>query len=107
MGAGQPASYFFGAGMIFKKKVDADPGERALWGDLMSLGFVFPIAITLGFFLGRWIGGWFGRPVLGQWVGLVWGIATAFYELYKVSQRMSRRDEAELKRLQDDKAPHD
>ena len=64
-------------------------------------GFVFPIAITLGFFLGRWIGGWFGRPVPGQWVGLVWGIATAFYELYKVSQRMSRRDEAELKRLQE------
>jgi len=91
--------------VIFKKKVDADPGERALWGDLMSLGFVFPIAITLGFFLGRWIGGWFGRPAVGQWVGLVWGIATAFYELYKVSQRMSRRDEAELKRLQGGKDP--
>jgi hypothetical protein len=39
-------------------------------------------------------------------VGLVWGIATAFYELYKVSQRMSRRDEAELKRLLDGKDPH-
>ena len=93
-------------GVIFKRNEGADPGERALWGDLMSLGFVFPIAITLGFFLGRWIGGWFGRPVPGQWVGLLWGIATAFYELYKVSQRMSRRDEAELKRLQDEKNPH-
>ncbi|MFN7958501.1 MAG: AtpZ/AtpI family protein [Holophagaceae bacterium] len=92
--------------MIFKRKVDADPGERALWGDLLSLGFVFPIAITLGFFLGRWIGGWFGRPVLGQWVGLVWGIATAFYELYKVSRRMTRRDEADLKRFQDKQDPH-
>lgn len=89
--------------MFKRDKGDASPGERALWGDLMSLGFVFPVAITLGFFLGRWIGGLFGHPVGGQWVGLVWGIATAFYELYKVSRRMSKRDEAELKRAQEGK----
>lgn len=91
--------------VIFKKKVEADPGERALWGDLMSLGFTFPICITLGFFLGRWIGGHFGHPALGQWVGLVWGIAAAFWELYKVNRRMTRRDEAELKRAQEGREP--
>ena len=71
-----------------------DPKERALWGDLMSLGMVFPIAIVLGFFLGRWIGARFGHPAAGQWVGLIWGIATGFWELFKVSARMSRMDEA-------------
>jgi len=91
--------------VILKRKVDADPGERALWGDLMSLGFMFPICITLGFFLGRWMGGWFGRPTVGQWVGLIWGIAAAFWELYKVNRRMTRRDEAEWKRQSEQKDP--
>lgn len=87
-----------GVGLL--RKADADPGERALWGDLMSLGLTFPLCITLGFFLGRWLGGLLGHPTRGQWLGLVWGIAAAFWELYKVNQRMNRRDEAELKRLQ-------
>ncbi|MFM8234687.1 MAG: AtpZ/AtpI family protein [Holophagaceae bacterium] len=57
---------------------------------MSSIAFVFPIAITLGFFLGKWIGGWFGRPILGQWLGLGWGIASAFWELFKTSQRLNR-----------------
>jgi hypothetical protein len=92
--------------VILKRGTEADPGERALWGDLLSLGFVFPICITLGFFLGRWIGGWFGHRAVGQWVGLVWGISTAFWELYKVNRRLTRRDEAELKRAREDQEPH-
>lgn len=86
--------------MIFKRSEGSDPGERALWGDLMSLGLTFPICIALGFFLGRWIGGRFGHAVAGQWVGLAWGIVTAFWELYKVNRRMAKRDAEELKRLQ-------
>lgn len=66
--------------------------ERALWGDLLSLGMVFPIAIALGFFLGRWIGGKFGHPQAGQFIGLIWGVATGFWELYKVTERMNRMD---------------
>ncbi|WP_257305002.1 AtpZ/AtpI family protein [Geothrix campi] len=90
--------------MIFRRgSRDADPGERALWGDLMSMGLTFPLCITLGFFLGRWIGGRFGHPATGQWVGLVWGIATAFWELYKVNRRMAKRDAEELERLKEGK----
>jgi hypothetical protein len=40
-------------------------------------------------------------------VGLVWGIATAFWELYKVNRRMAKRDADELKRLDDGKGPHE
>ncbi|WP_243382656.1 AtpZ/AtpI family protein [Geothrix alkalitolerans] len=93
--------------MIFKRNEGSDPGERALWGDLMSLGLTFPICIALGFFLGRWIGGRFGHAAAGQWVGLVWGIVTAFWELYKVNQRMAKRDAEELKRLKDGKDRHE
>lgn len=73
-------------------KDDASPKERALWADLMSLGLVIPIAIVLGFFLGRWLGGLLGHPVVGQWVGLVWGIATAGWELYKMTVRANAAD---------------
>lgn len=89
--------------MIFKRGEGVDPGERAMWGDLMSLGLTFPLCIVLGFFLGRWIGGWFGHPAWGQWLGLAWGVAAAFWELYKVNRRLARRDAEELARLQDGK----
>lgn len=79
--------------VIFRpNKNDADPKERALWGDLMSMGLVFPIAIVLGFFVGRWVGGLVGHPEGGQWIGLVWGIAAGFWELYKVTVRMNAMD---------------
>lgn len=81
--------------MLFGGNKDGvNPKERALWADLMSLGMVFPSAIVLGFFIGRWIGGFFGHPTGGQWIGLVWGIATGFWELYKVTTRMNRMDQA-------------
>lgn len=76
----------------FRKK-DANPRERAVWGDLMSLGLVFPIAIATGFFVGRWVGGLLGHPRIGMAVGLVWGVATAFWELYKVTVRLNRLDD--------------
>jgi hypothetical protein len=78
--------------LLRPKPKDAKPGERAIWGDLISMGMVFPIAIVLGFFGGRWIGGWFGHPAVGQWIGLAYGIATGFWELYKVTQKLDRMD---------------
>lgn len=79
--------------MIFRPdKNDAGPKERALWGDLMAMGLVFPIAIVLGFFIGRWVGGLVGHPEGGQWIGLIWGIAAGFWELYKVTMRMNAMD---------------
>ena len=76
----------------FSGKKDVNPKERAIWGDLMALGMVFPIAIVLGYFLGRWLGGLLGHPKIGMGVGLVWGAATGFWELYKVTVRLNRMD---------------
>jgi len=73
-----------------KSKLTGSPGERALWGDLISLGMVFPIAICLGYFIGRYVGGYFGHAYAGGLWGLAWGIATGFYELYKVTMRLSK-----------------
>jgi hypothetical protein len=78
---------WFGTG-----RKDTNPGERALWGDLMGLGMVFPIAIATGFFLGRWLGTRLGWPRTGMAIGLVWGVATGFWELYKTTVRLNRMD---------------
>ena len=81
--------------MFFKRRDPGiDPKERALWGDLMGLGMVFPVAIALGFFLGRWAGGLLGYPRAGGALGLVWGAAAGFWELYKTTLRLNRMDEA-------------
>ncbi len=76
--------------MVRPRPSSVDPKERALWGDLISLGMVFPIAIVLGYFTGRWLGGRFGHAYGGGLWGIAWGIATGFYELYKVTVRMSK-----------------
>ena len=78
---------------------EADARERSLWADLLSVGMVFPIAIVVGLFAGRWIGGWFGHRDLGQWIGLAWGVAAAFWELFKMSQKLDRYDAETLKGL--------
>lgn len=89
--------------MLFRpKSKDVDPGERAVWGDLLSLGMVFPIAIALGYFIGRWIGGWLGHREVGQYVGLVWGIATGFWELYKVNAKLNRMESKKQEKPKDE-----
>lgn len=87
--------------MIFRRvrRVVGTP-ERALWADLLALGFIFPISITLGFFIGRWLGGLLGHPSGGGLVGLLWGIAAAFWELYKVSRRVVRWDADDTRRIE-------
>ena len=93
--------------MIFRRGRRArDTGDRSLWGDLISLGLIFPISITLGFFLGRWIGAQFGHPQGGGLFGLCWGIAAAFWELYKVARRVVRWDARESRRIEKDRDPH-
>jgi len=79
--------------MFFKHKNNgANARERSLWGDLISLGMVFPIAIVLGWYLGQWIGGMFGYPVPGRLIGLAWGILTGFWELFKVAKKLDKYD---------------
>lgn len=79
---------------------DADPRERGLWADLMSIGMVFPIAIFLGLLGGRWVGAKTGHADLGQWLGLGLGIGAAFWELYKTTVKLGRIDAEAAKAAQ-------
>ena len=82
--------------MIFRpgKKDGADARERSLWGDLMALGMVFPVAIVLGYYVGKWVGGMLGHPEPGGLIGLGWGILTGFWELFKVTKRLDKYDKS-------------
>jgi len=59
-------------------------------GEGMSLAWFFPLAIVFGALVGRWIGGYFGRQALGTILGAVWGVISGFYEVFKVSRRLSK-----------------
>lgn len=64
-------------------------------GEYTSLAFVFPISMLVGFFGGRWIGGFLGGPGIGSGIGLVLGTGAAFLSLYHSLRRLERQAEAE------------
>lgn len=64
--------------------------KRSQWDSVYeaaSLGLVFPVAIAVGFFLGRWLDGMFGiRP----WLTIIFtalGIAAAFVNLFRAAAK--------------------
>lgn len=64
--------------------------KRRQWDavyEAASLGLAFPVAIVLGFFLGRWLDGVFGmRP----WLTITFtalGIVAAFVNLFRASAK--------------------
>ena len=57
--------------------------------DLSAVGLAFPIALLIGYFLGRTIGGWLGNAQLGSLVGALLGIAGGFYNLFKMVSRLA------------------
>lgn len=81
-----------------------DEGEdRSGWTSGMGsvaeysvVGFVFPLALVVGFFVGQWIGELLGGPTMGAVVGVLLGTAVGFYNLWQTLQRLERR-EAELR----------
>ena len=64
-----------------QKRENADAIYQAV-----SLGFLFPVAIAIGFFLGRWLDGVFHTK---PWLTItltVFGIAAAFVNLFRAAR---------------------
>jgi|CXWL01.1.fsa_nt_gi hypothetical protein len=62
--------------------------------DYSILGLVFPIAMALGFLGGRFLGGLFGSAATGGLVGGAFGVVAGFYNLYKMTVKLNRDDQA-------------
>ena len=59
--------------------------------DLSAVGLAFPVALLLGYFGGRLIGGWVGNAKVGAMIGVLVGIAGGFYNLFKMVSRLAPR----------------
>jgi uncharacterized membrane protein len=62
--------------------------------DLSTVGLVFPVAVVLGYFAGRTVGGWLGSEEGGALTGVLVGVVSGFYNLLKVGLRLQREDRA-------------
>jgi F0F1-type ATP synthase assembly protein I len=69
-------------------------------GEYLQIAFVFPLALVIGFFAGRWVGEWVGGAKVGAIAGLLLGTGAAFYNLVETLRRIQRR-EAERARERD------
>ena len=63
--------------------------------DLSTVGLVFPVAVVIGYFAGRTVGGWLGSEETGALAGVLVGVVSGFYNLLKVGLRLQREDRAE------------
>ncbi|MFQ6041655.1 MAG: AtpZ/AtpI family protein [Candidatus Poribacteria bacterium] len=68
--------------------------DKNLWrgvGEISVVGLTIVIAIIIGYFGGRYIGGKFGNPDLGIIIGVLLGMASGFMELFRVVIKYIRR----------------
>lgn len=61
--------------------------------DYSVLGLVFPVAMALGFLAGRFLGGLAGAASTGGLIGGFLGVLAGFYNVYKMTVKLSREDQ--------------
>ena len=66
-------------------------GDWISVGDLSTIGITLVLAIVIGFFAGRWIGGKLGNPTLGSIIGFLVGTAAGFLEMFRAVSRWNKR----------------
>ena len=62
-------------------------------GDLSAIGLTLVLAIVIGTFAGKWLGGKFGNQQLGLIIGFLFGTVAGFIQMYKSIYRWNRRIE--------------
>ncbi len=72
-------------------------GAYSTLAEASALGFMFPIALGLGFLWGRWMDGLFGTAPWLTWIFTGFGLIAAFVNLF----RLAARADAEEKRERD------
>ncbi len=55
--------------------------------NLSVIGMVFPVALLMGYFAGRYVGGLLGNASLGSMIGAFLGITSGFYNIFKMMER--------------------
>ena len=80
-------------GITGKRRLDQFKHENVGMFDLASLGITLALAIVIGYFGGKWIGGKLGNADIGSIIGFVLGVAAGFMEMFRSIARWNRKME--------------
>ena len=76
---------------MFKHRLDQFKHENVGMFDLASIGIMLALAISIGYFGGKWIGGKLGNAAIGAYIGFGMGVAAGFMEMFRSIARWNRR----------------
>ena len=76
---------------MFKRRLDQLKHENVGMFDLASIGITLALAICIGYFGGKWIGGKLGNAAIGSYIGFGIGVAAGFMEMFRSVARWNRR----------------
>ncbi|MYK16696.1 AtpZ/AtpI family protein [Candidatus Poribacteria bacterium] len=79
------------ATVMFKRQLDPFKQENVGMFDLASIGITLALAICIGYFGGKWIGGKLGNAAIGSYIGFGIGVAAGFMEMFRSVARWNRR----------------
>lgn len=86
---------------MFKRRLDRFKHENIGMFDLASIGITLALAITIGYFGGKWIGGKLGNAEIGSYIGFGFGTAAGFMEMFRSIARWNRQLERLEKKRRD------
>ncbi len=87
---------------MFKRRSDQFKHENIGMFDLASIGITLALAIAIGYFGGKWIGGKLGYAEIGSYIGFVLGVAAGFMEMFRSIARWNRKMERMEKQRRDE-----
>ena len=87
---------------VNKRRLDQFKHENVGMFDLASIGITLALAIVIGYFGGKWIGGKLGNAEIGSIVGFILGVAAGFMEMFRSIARWNRRMERMEKQRRED-----
>lgn len=76
---------------MFKHRLNQFKNENVGMFDLASIGITLALAICIGYFGGKWLGGKLGNAAIGSYIGFGMGVAAGFMEMFRSVARWNRR----------------
>ncbi len=98
---GSNITFILGVPVMFKRRLDQFKHENVGMFDLASIGITLALAIVIGYFSGKWIGGKLGNAYIGSIIGFAIGVAAGFLEMFRAVARWNRQMERHEKQKRD------
>ena len=86
---------------MLKHRLNQFKHENVGMFDLASIGITLALAIVIGYFGGKWIGGKLGNADIGSYIGFALGTAAGFIEMFQSVARWNRQMERMEKKRRD------